>query len=160
MIRNLSMLRIRSIIPSQKHAGGLRLRRPYSNQYRSVKSTEFRYKSDPSGNVVNLSKQSFSFGTYKLLNKNFNFIPISKRYNKNQLSSDLQNFFRLIELRAHFKDETCITTINHPNEQVPFKIKNKEKWTSKETHHTVSTYINLVENDINALISSMHLTKN
>ena len=33
-----------------------------------------------------------------------------------------------------------------------FKIKNKEKWTPKETHHTVSTYIDLVENDINALM--------
>ena len=64
---------------------------------------------------------------YKLLNKNLNFIPTLKRYNRNQLSSDLQNFFRLIKLRAHFKDETCITTINQPNEQVPFKIKNKEK---------------------------------
>ena len=96
----------------KKHPGGLRLRRPYSNQHRSVKGTEFRsrnnantsklqrpitnvlsYKSDPSGNVVNLSKHSFSFDTYKLLNKNLNFIPTSKRYNKNQLSSDLQNFF-------------------------------------------------------------------
>ena len=72
------------------------------------------------------------FDTYKLLNKNLNFIPTSKRYNKNQLSSDLQNFFRLIKLRAHFKDETCIATVNQPNEQVPFKIKNKEKWTQKK----------------------------
>ena len=35
---------------------------------------------------------------------------------------------------------------------MPYKIKIKEKWTSKETHHTVSTYIDLVENDINALM--------
>ena len=67
------------------HPSGLRLRRPYSNQHRSVKGTEFRtrnnantfklqrtitnalrYKSDPSGNNVNLSKRSFSFDTYKL----------------------------------------------------------------------------------------------
>ena len=33
-----------------------------------------------------------------------------------------------------------------------FKIKNKETWTPKETHHTVSTYIDLVENDINTLM--------
>ena len=33
-----------------------------------------------------------------------------------------------------------------------FKIKNKEKWTPKETCHTVSTYIDLVVNDINALM--------
>ena len=68
------------------------------------------------------------------------------------MSSDLENLFRIIKLRAHFKDETCIATVNQPNEQVPFKIKNEEKWTPKETHHTVSTYIDLVENDINALM--------
>ena len=27
-----------------------------------------------------------------------------------------------------------------------------QKWTSKETYHTVSTYIDLVENDLNSLI--------
>ena len=68
------------------------------------------------------------------------------------MSPDLQNFFRLIKLRAYFKDETCIATVNKPNEQLPCKIKNKEKWTPKETHHTVSTYIDLVENYINALM--------
>ena len=84
-------------------------------------------KSDPSGNVVNLLKPTLSFDTCKLLNKNLNFIPTSNRYNKNQLSSDLQNFYRLIKLRFHFKDETCIATVNQPNEQVPFKIKIEEK---------------------------------
>ena len=43
------------------------------------------------------------------------------------MSSDLENLFRIIKLRAHFKDETCIATVNQPNEQVPFKIKNEEK---------------------------------
>ena len=68
------------------------------------------------------------------------------------MSSDLQNFFWLIKLRAPVKDETCITTINQLNEQVPFKVKNKEKWTPKESHHTVSTYVDLAESDINALM--------
>ena len=68
------------------------------------------------------------------------------------MSSDLQNVFWLIILRGHFKDETYITKINQLNEQVPFKIKNKEKRARKEIHHTVSIYIDLVENDINVLI--------
>ena len=82
----------------KKQPSGLRLRRPYSNQHRSVKGTEFRsrtnantfklqrtitnalgYKSDPSGNAVNLSKQWFCFDIHKLLNKNLIFIPTSKR---------------------------------------------------------------------------------
>ena len=53
-------------------------------------------------------------------------------YNKYQLSSDLQNFFQLIKLLAHLINETCIAAVNQPNEQVPFKIKNKEKWTQKK----------------------------
>ena len=69
-----------------------------------------RYKSDPSGNVVDLSKHSFSFDLDKLLNKILNFSPTPKRYNKNQSFSDLPNFF-----------ETSITIINQPHEQVPFK---------------------------------------
>ena len=46
----------------------------------------------PSGNVVNLSKHSFSLDTYKLLNKNLNHTHF-KRYIKNQSTSDLQNSF-------------------------------------------------------------------
>ena len=29
------------------------------------------------------------------------------------------------------------------------QIKNKQKWIPKETHHTIDTFIHLVENDIN-----------
>ena len=50
------------------------------------------------------------------------------------------------------KDESCIATVNQPNEQVPFKIKNKAKWIPKEMHHMVSTYTDLVDNDINTLM--------
>ena len=41
---------------------------------------------------------------YKLLNKNLDFIPTPKVYNKKELDNDLKNFFRLIKLKAHFKD--------------------------------------------------------
>ena len=92
---------------------------------------------------------------YKLLNKNINFIPTSMRYDKSQLSQDLQNFFRLIKLRTHFKDETCITTLNQPYEQAVFKIKYKDKSTPKETHHTERTNIDLAENDINAQMKQL-----
>ena len=101
--------------------------------------------------MVNLSKHSLSFHVYKLVNKNLNFISTLKRYNKNQLPSDTQNFFCPIKLQAHFKDETCIATVNRPNEQAPFKIKRKEQMDPRETHQTVRTYF-LVENDIKALM--------
>ena len=36
--------------------------------------------------------------------------------------------------------------------QVPFNIKSKQKWTPKETHQRVSIFIDLPENDIDALM--------
>ena len=74
------------------------------------------------------------------------------------MSSDLQNFFLLIKLKAHVNDETCISVINQSKEKVSFKIKNKEKWSPKETHHTISAYLDLVENSINAMMKQA--TKN
>ena len=55
-------------------------------------------KSDPSGHVINLSKHSFSLNIFKLLNKNLNFVPTPKNYNKKQLDNDAENFFHLIKL--------------------------------------------------------------
>ena len=60
-------------------------------------------KSDPFGNILNLSKHYFSLNTYKLLNKNLNF-PTPKQYGQKQLDTDTENFFRLLKLSAHFKD--------------------------------------------------------
>ena len=59
---------------------------------------KIRYKSNPSGNVINLSKHSFSSDTFKLLNKNLNFVPTPKNYNNKQLDTDAENFFCLIKL--------------------------------------------------------------
>ena len=36
------------------------------------------YRSDTFGNILNLSKHSFSLNTFRLLNKNLNFVPTSK----------------------------------------------------------------------------------
>ena len=41
-----------------------------------------RYRSDPSGKVITLSKYSFSKATHKLLNKNLNFVPAPKNTTK------------------------------------------------------------------------------
>ena len=39
--------------------------------------------------------------------------------------------------------------MNIDQENLPFQIKNKQKWTPKNTHHNVSTFIDLVQNDLN-----------
>ena len=39
-----------------------------------------RFQSDPTGQVINLSTKRFYKDTYKLLNKNLNFVPKRKSY--------------------------------------------------------------------------------
>ena len=109
----------------------------------AIKS-KIRYKSDPSGHVISLSKHSFSLDTFKLLNKTFNFVPTPTKYNKTQLDSDAEIFFHLIKLRAHCKDINPKS--NTDQENLPFQVK---KWTHKEIHHNVSTFIDLAQNDLN-----------
>ena len=61
---NIDLLKVLNFV-QENNANTFKLQQTIKNA--------FRYKSEPSGNVVNLSKHSFSFGTYKL-NKNLNFI--------------------------------------------------------------------------------------
>ena len=69
---------------------------------RAIKN-KIRYEFDPLGKVINLSKHSFSSYTFKLLNKNLNFVPTPKKYIKRQLNTDTEDFFRFIKLRAHLR---------------------------------------------------------
>ena len=56
--------------------------------------------------------------------------------------------FCFIKLRAQFKDIKPKSKIGQKN--LPFQIKNKQKWTPKEdTHRNVSTFIDLVQNELN-----------
>ena len=59
----------------------------------------------------------------------------------------LKFFFSIIKLRAHFKDINQKSNMDEGS--VPFQIKNKQKWTPKDTHHKVSTFIDLVQNGLN-----------
>ena len=38
------------------------------------------------------------------MNKNLNFIPTPSIFNKNELNKELDDLFRLIKLKAYFKD--------------------------------------------------------
>ena len=55
------------------------------NRIRKTLQRTIRYHLDPLNNVINLSTKSFTFYEFKLLNKNLNFCPTPKRYNKNNL---------------------------------------------------------------------------
>ena len=80
-------------------------------------------QSDTEGNVVNSTAFSFSKSEYKLLNKNLNFIPTPKVYNKNELNSNLNNFFRLIKSQVHFKD-----SVNKDTDKIKTNKKKEKSW--------------------------------
>ena len=51
-------------------------------------------------------------------------------------------FFRLIKLKAYFKDNNMY----NPTEDQFFKPKTDKKWRPDKNHHTVETYIEAIEN--------------
>ena len=101
--------------------------------------------------------------TFQLLNKNLNFIPTPKVYNKDKLNKELESFYRLLKLKAYFKDNenTKLTT-----EQQIFKPQKKEKWTPNKNHHTVLAYIEATQRELEKEQTKMkekpynNLTKN
>ena len=95
------------------------------------------------GNVINLSNKTFTKKTCQLLNKNLNFITTPSIFNKNQLNNELDDFFRLIKLKAYFKDNNMY---NPSAEDQLFKPKANKKWRPDKNDHTVETYIEATKN--------------
>ena len=66
---------------------------------------------------------------------------------KTTLQTDINNFTRKIKLRAHFG-----TTKEDENNKKEFYIKNKNStWTPNKTHHTIKTFIEAFQNEIENL---------
>ena len=70
--------------------------------------------------------KTYKINTYKILNNNQNFVPTTKKYPKIESNLDIQGFFCLIKLKAHFKEKET-TASSDLNIIEPFKIKNKQK---------------------------------
>ena len=79
------------------------------------------------------------------MNKNLNFILTPSIFNKNQLNKELDDFLRLIKLKAYFKDNNMH---NSSTEDQPFKPKINKKWRPDKKHHTVETHIETTKNDL------------
>ena len=90
------------------------------------------------GNVINLSNKAFTKETFQLLNKNLNFRPTPSIFNKNQLSKELDNIFRLIKLKAYFQDNNMY---NLSTEDQLFEAKTSKNWRPDKNHYTIETYI-------------------
>ena len=111
-------------------------------QLRKTIEKSIRHQSYPNGNIINLNKHSFTKAEYILWNKNLNFVPTPKVYNKNELDADLNDFFRHIKLKAYFKDMP-----NNKNDDKNRMLKqNNKKWTSNK-HDTINTYVEAVKKD-------------
>ena len=78
----------------------------------------------------------------KGLNKNLNFCPTPKRYNKKQLKNYIDTFIRKAKLKAHFKNKEKDT------ENQVRRISRTKAWTPKENHHTVETFTQIFHNDL------------
>ena len=84
----------RNRIYSKNHGNFIRLRK--------IIARSILLRNDPNGNLINLSKYSFTKGQYNLLNNNLNFCPTPRHYNKEELKRDIKTFTRKIKLRGYF----------------------------------------------------------
>ena len=93
---------------------------------------------------MNLSSKVLSKAAFELLNKNLNFCPVPGEYDRLNLNTDLQRFFRRIKLRAHF-DKPDPNHIPSESKLVARRYKN---WTPKFNHHSVDTFISCVTKEL------------
>ena len=107
--------------------------------YQNMESNFKNYSTQiwPNGNIINLSKHSFTKEQYDLLNKYLNFCHLPGDYKKSTLKKDLESFNRKIKLEAFLhnknvqKQETELAN-KEPN------IKSKINWEPK--NHNVETF--------------------
>ena len=109
-----------------------------NGNFRRIRETIQRaskYKSDPFGNVINLSNFKFRIPVCKLLGKNLNFCPTPGAYNKNIFKNEIE-FYRRLKLRAHFGND------NRGRREITEEeiFKPRSNWEPKQIHHTVNTF--------------------
>ena len=90
-----------------------------------------KFKSDPEGNAVNLTAFPSQKVNVKLLNKNLDFTPTLKVYNKNKLDSNLNNFSRLIKLIIKHNSKTQLVRILTEKKSRLKQIKTKSGYQTK-----------------------------
>ena len=67
---------------------------------------------DLPGNVINLNNKYYM---YKRLGKNLNFVLTIKNFNKKLLDEEMNDFYRRIEMKAHFRDNTKVKEQTNEN---------------------------------------------
>ena len=106
-------------------------------------------KSDSAGNVINSSTKTFIRDVFKLLNKNLNFGPMQKYFNKKKFYNKINDFYWRIKLKAHFKNQTS----KPKTEQDIFRKPTDKTWIPKKNHHTIETFVEATNSEINGEIA-------
>ena len=99
---------------------------------------------DSAEKVIKLSTKTFSRDVFKLLNKNLNFVPMQKYFNKKKFFNEINAFYRRIKLKEHFKDKTN----KSKTEEDIFRKPNDKTWIPPKNHHTVETFIEATNNEV------------
>ena len=100
-------------------------------QLRRKIEESIKFKSDPEGNAVNLTIFVSQKVNVKLLNKNLDFTPTLKVYNKNKLDSNLNNFSRLIKQIIKHNSKTQLVRILTEKKSRLKQIKTKSGYQTK-----------------------------
>ena len=95
--------------------------------------------------IINLSSKSFTVYDFKFLNKGLNFCPTPGLYNSREFANDIKHFSRKRKLKAHFGTQTNTSK----NENEDFKPETDKTWEPQYTHHTVKTFLEGLERDLN-----------
>ena len=112
----------------------------FNNIQKTIRKTA-TYRTDPLGYVINLTKISFMYNDFKLLNKNLNFIPNPGINNKHVFETDENTFFRRMMLKSHIGN-------TEPILYKGYKSKTNKDWLPNNTHHSVKTFIESVNKDL------------
>ena len=90
---------------------------------------------------------------YKLLNKNLNFVPTQKAFDKKTFDkeiNDFYDFYRFTRLKVRFKDAA---NHHHFTEEGIFKKPSSKYLDSSKKQHPVEMFIKATNNDIAATIN-------
>ena len=113
-------------------------------QLRRKIEESIRFKSDLEGNAVNLTAFLSQKVNVKLLNKNLDFTPTLKVYNKNKLDSNLNNLSRLIKLIIKHNSKTKLVRILTAK-KITFKAQKNKEWVQDKNHYILMPLLKLLK---------------
>ena len=90
-----------------------------------------------------------------MLNKNLNFVPTQTSFSKTRLNKELEDFYRLIKLKAHFKNAE---NKDRFSEEDIFRKAIKKSWIPNNNYHSIGTFIEATRNEINNEIKKKETT--